>query len=193
MPPSVARVAIISQLPLDRWGWTIAEPNRYNPPGNLRPGEAPDLVVNLNSGTLPGPRLRVHQGVTWVPAFTDFKLHDITYGPDDPNREAMDMHAAAGSDPFFTGNGKFLTKRLWGAASEPPFYHHGKYTTLREATLAHAGEAEESATAFRGLPEAEQDALIEFLKSLQILPEGSTDLVVDGEFRAREWPPAWAQ
>lgn len=182
----------VARLPLSNWGWALSEPNPYNPPGNLRIGDAPNLTVNLNSGTLPGPRLHVEQGVTWVPAFTDFKLHDITYGPDDPNREAIDMHLAAGSDPFFAGNGKFLTKRLWGAASEPPFYHHGKYTTMREATLAHAGEAEESAAAFRALPAAAQDAVIEFLKSLQILPDGSTDLIVDGEFRAREWPPAWA-
>lgn len=181
----------VAELPLERWGWTIAEPSPYNPLGNLRKGEAPDLVMNLNSGTLPGPRLRAEQGVTWVPAFTDFKLHDITSGPDDPNREFLDMHSAAGSDPF-AGNGKFLTKRLWGAASEPPFYHHGKYTTMREATLAHAGEAEASATAFRTLSASDQDAVIEFMKSLQILPEGSTDLVVDGQFRAREWPPTWA-
>ena len=30
------------------------------------------------------------------------------------------------------GNCRFLTKRLWGAANEPPFFHHGLFTTLRQ-------------------------------------------------------------
>jgi CxxC motif-containing protein (DUF1111 family) len=148
--------------------------------------------VNLNSEFLPGPRLHADHGVTQVAAFTDFKLHDITSGPDDPNREPLDMHQAAGSDPFFAGNGKILTKKLWGAANEPPYFHHGKYTTMREAILAHAGEAESSAAGFRALAAAEQDAVIEFLKTLRVLPESAPGLVLDEKGLAREWPPEWA-
>lgn len=182
----------VPSLPLDDWGWFFVEPNPYNPVGNLQPGQAPDYTVNLNSEYLPGPRLHAEGGVARVTAFTDFKLHDITSGPDDPNREPLDMHMAAGSDPFFAGNGKFLTKRLWGVANEPPYFHHGKYTTMREAILAHAGEAEDAAAGFRSLAAGEQDAVIEFLKTLRLLPEGAPGLVLDGEGRAREWPPAWA-
>ncbi|MGE5234202.1 MAG: di-heme oxidoredictase family protein [Acidobacteriota bacterium] len=165
------------------------EPNPYNPAGNLQPGQAPDYAVNLNSRTLPGPRLRAENGVTWVPAYTDLKLHDITSGPDDPNRESLDMLQVAGSDPFFAGNGSFLTKKLWGCANEPPFFHHGKYTTMRAAILAHAGEAQVSSDAFRALPADDQDAIIEFLKTLQVLPEGTRALVVDERGEPREWPP----
>lgn len=182
----------VPSLPLDDWGWFFVEPNPYNPPGNLRPGDAPELKVNLNSEFLPGPRLHADHGVTQVAAFTDFKLHDITSGPDDPNREPLDMHQAAGSDPFFAGNGKFLTKKLWGAANEPPYFHHGKYTTMREAILAHAGEAASSAAGFRALAAAEQDAVIEFLKTLRVLPENASGLVLDEKGLAREWPPEWA-
>lgn len=183
----------VPELPLDDHGWFFVEPNPYNPPGNLRPGEAPDVVVNLNSPSLPGPRLRATQGVTWVPAYTDFKLHDITSGPDDPNREPLHMQSAMGSDPFFAGNGEFLTKKLWGVANEPPYFHHGKYTTMREAILAHAGEAQESADGFRALTSYEQDAVVEFLKSLQVLKEDAPGLVLDENGHERDWPPAWAR
>lgn len=183
----------VPALPLDDWGWFYTEPNPYNPPGNLQVGEVPDLAINLNSRTLPLPRLRAENGVTRVPAFTDLKLHDITGGPDDPNREYLDMQHPAGTELFFAGNGRFLTKKLWGAANEPPFFHHGKYTTMREAILAHAGEAQASADAFRALSEYEQGSVIEFLKTLQVLPEGTRSLVVDENGRPRSWPPAWAR
>jgi hypothetical protein len=54
--------------------------------------------------------------------------------------------------------------------------------------LAHAGEAEASRKAFQLLPAPEQDALIEFLKTLQVLPPGTRDLIVDENFRPRAWP-----
>jgi len=60
----------------------------------------------------------------------------------------------------------FLTKKLWGAANEPPFFHHGLFTTLRESVLAHGGEAAATRSAFKELAAGEQDAIIEFLKSL---------------------------
>lgn len=49
--------------------------------------------------------------------------------------------AAANTSEFFAGNCRFLTRKLWGIANEPPFFHHGKFTTMREAILAHGGEA----------------------------------------------------
>lgn len=119
---------------------------------------------------MPQPRLKPKDGVVWVPAFTDFKLHDITSGPQDPNREPLDMNEEADTDMFFAGNGKFLTRKLWGIANQHSFGHHGLYTTMREAVLAHAGEAENSRRRFQTLSPFERDCLIEFLKSLQILP-----------------------
>jgi Di-haem oxidoreductase, putative peroxidase len=177
----------VPRLPLDKHGWVFTEPNPYNPPGNLRPGDAPTLRVDLSRPDLPSPRLRPRNGVVWVPAFTDLKLHDITSGPGDPNREVLDMNQPAGSPGFFAGNGKFLTRKLWGSANEPPYFHHGQYTTLRQAVLAHAGEAEASAQAYGALSGADQDAVIEFLKSLQVLPPGTRSLVVDDRGRPRRW------
>jgi len=130
----------VPALPLVDEGWVYTEPNPYNPPGNLRPGDARPVRVDLCRG--------------------------------DPGGEAIDINHPAGSPGFFAGNRRFLTKRLWGAASEPPYFHHGRFTTLREATLAHDGEARTSRQAFEGLNERERDAVIEFLKSLQVeVPE----------------------
>jgi hypothetical protein len=55
--------------------------------------------------------------------------------------------------------------------------------------LAHSGEALHSRQAFQALTAAEQDALIEFLKTLQVLPPGTKDRIVDENYHARTWPP----
>jgi cytochrome c peroxidase len=145
--------------------------------------------VDLNGKKLSPPRLRKDRktGVVWVPAFTDLKLYDITSGPDDPNREPLDMHAAPGSAEFFAGNSRFLTRKLWGIANEPPFFHHGQFTTMRQAIEAHAGEAADARAAWNGLGTTEQNAVIEFLKTLQVLEAGTERLVVDENGRKRKW------
>lgn len=176
-------------LPLDNRGWIFSEPNPFNLAGNLRPGEARPLDVDLTSDALPGPRLKPRDGVVMVPMFTDLKLHDITTGPGDPNIDPLDMNQPAGSPGFFAGNSKFITKKLWGLANEPPFFHHGMFATIREAILAHAGEANASALAFRNLRAYEQGAVVEFLKTLQVLPPGTRALVIDENGRAKRWPP----
>ena len=168
----------VPSLPLTHHGWVFTEPNPYNPPGNLRPGDAPVHSVDLTSEALPKPRLKAHDGRVDVPAYTDLKLHDITCGPGDPNSEALDMNQPAGSPAFFAGNSRFLTAKLWGTANQNPFFHHGRYTTLREAVLAHCGEALASRQAFEALSPLDQNSIIEFLKTLQVLPPGTDDLVV---------------
>jgi CxxC motif-containing protein (DUF1111 family) len=179
----------IPSLPLDEQGWIFTEPNPYNPPGNLRAGETRILRVDLTSDVLPQPRLKPDSsGVIQVPAFTDFKLHDICE-PDDPGTEPLDQNQTTWSPKFREGNRKFLTKRLWGAANEPPFFHHGLFTTLRQSILAHSGEALVTRQAFQMVSEGEQNGLIEFLKTLQVLPPGTRDLVVDENYRAKRWPP----
>ena len=178
----------VPRMPLDQNGWVYSEPNPFNPPTNLRRGEARDFTVDLSLSTLPQPRLQPDaSGVVWVEAFTDFKLHDIC-DPDDP-REHLDMNQSFWAKAFTGGNCRFLTKRLWGAANEPPFFHHGLFTTLRRSVLAHAGEALASRQAYQALPPADQDGVIEFLKTLQVLPPGTKARVVDENFRARQWPP----
>lgn len=176
-------------LPLDDRGWVFSEPNPFNPSGNLRPGDAPPVHVDLTASSLPGPRLKPKRGVVHVPAFTDLKLHDITSGPGDPNIDPLDMNEPVGSSAFFAGNSKFLTKKLWGLSNEPPFFHHGLFATMREAILAHAGEASAATAAFKGLSSYDQASVIEFLKTLQILPAGAEALIVDEHGHEKQWPP----
>jgi len=178
----------VPALPLDRPGWIFTEPGPFNPPGNLRTGQTKPLSVDLTSDYLPQPRLRPSQGGTLVivPAYTDFKLHDIC---EKDEKEPLDQNQTTWSAKFEQGNKRFLTKRLWGAANEPPFFHHGLFTTMRRAVLAHAGEALQSRQAFEKLPDADRDAVIEFLKTLQVLPPGTRDLIVDENFHKKQWPP----
>jgi hypothetical protein len=187
-------------LPLDNKGWIYSEPSPYNPAGNLQVGPtnypltAPALTVDLTSGALPHPRLEPANGVVMVPAYTDLKLHDISASSDpktDPECEPLDQNQPAGSPAFFAGNCKFITRKLWGFYNQGgAFMHHGKFTTAREAVEAHSGEALSSRQAFDALSSTLRDDLIEFLKSLQVLPQGSNSLVVDQNGKSIPWPPA---
>lgn len=179
----------VPTLPLDENGWIFTEPSPLNQVGNLRPENAPVLSVDLSSETLPKPRLKLVDGVVHVPAFTDLKLHDICAGPDDPNGEPIDMNEPAGSAGFFAGNRRFLTRKLWGVGRKPNYYHHGQFTTMREAILAHAGEAEAERKAFEDLDERSQNCVIEFLKTLQVLPPDTSSLIVDERGAPKTWPP----
>ena len=186
-------------------GWIYFEPSPYNPASgpnspNLQLGptnypiSAPALTVDLTSDALPLPRLRAHHGVVMVPAYTDLRLHDIsaTSNPrSDPECEPLDQNQPAGSPAFFAGNCKFITRKLWGFYNQGgAFMHHGKFTTAREAVEAHNGEALSQRLAFDALRADLQNDLIEFLKSLQVLPPGAESLVVDEYGNRKRWPPS---
>lgn len=177
----------IPSLPLDKHGWIFTEPSPYNPVGNASAADTQVLSIDLTSYELPGPHLKPVDGIVSVAAFTDFKLHDITSGPGDPNREALNMNVEATSKAFFGGNSSFLTRRLWGAGNQGPYFHHGQFTTLREAIVAHSGEALAARLAFQALDERSQGSIIEFLKSLRVLSADTQELVdePDGDDRER--------
>ena len=187
-------------------GWIYFEPNPYNPstgpnapnlqlgPSNY-PVTAPALTVDLTSNEVPEPHLHPNaQGIITVPAYTDLKLHDIsaTSNPaTDPECEPLDQNQPAGSPGFFAGNCKFITRKLWGFYNQGgAFMHHGKFTTARQAVEAHNGEALGQRRAFDALRPDEQNDLIEFLKSLQVLPLGSKSLIVDEHGKPKNWPPS---
>jgi hypothetical protein len=168
-------------LPLDRRGWIFTEPGPLSKEGTLSAQTVKAVSLDLSSPDLPQPRLRPQNGVIMVPLFTDFKLHDICSGPSDANHENLNQHAKPGSAAFFQGSGAFLTTRLWAVGSKPNYFHHGQFTTLRQAILAHSGEAQQSRAAFEGLTNAQQRQMIEFLKTLQVLPQGTTTLTIAEE------------
>lgn len=184
----------IPSLPLRKRSWVYTEPNPYNLPGNLRTGETRSVAFSLVGSLLPQPRLAPADkdcDVIDVPIFSDFRLHDIS-DPADRRSEALDQNQPPWSPKFRGGNRRFLTTRLWGIANQPPFFHHGLFTTLRESVLAHHGEAEFSLAAFLRSSNYERDALIEFLKTLQVLPPGTRALIVDEKFRRKVWADRFA-
>jgi len=183
-------------------GWIYFEPNPYNPatgpssPNLLLgaaqyPVSAPAIAVDLTSERLPLPRLRARDGRVMVPAYTDLKLHDISATSDprtDPECEPLDQNQPAGSAAFFAGNCKFITRKLWGFYNQGgAFMHHGKFTTAREAVEAHNGQALPQRLAYDALPADLQNDVIEFLKSLQVLPPNAKSLIVDETGNPKRW------
>lgn len=91
--------------------------------------------------------------VTW---YSDFRRHDMGPALADP------------VDAYGMGASVWPTRSLAGVGSTGPWLHHGHATTLREAILAHGGEAEASKAAFAAMPEDQQQELIAFLENLVI-------------------------
>ncbi|MFN3476902.1 MAG: di-heme oxidoredictase family protein, partial [Candidatus Methylomirabilales bacterium] len=60
----------------------------------------------------------------------------------------------------------FITAKLWGVGSAGFWLHDGSATTLTEAILRHGGEAEQARDQFATLSDTDQQAVVEFLKSL---------------------------
>ena len=93
--------------------------------------------------------------------YSDLLLHDM--GPE-----------LADGRPDGDANGsEWRTAPLWGTRlvgeflnGEEFYLHDGRAGTLNEAILLHGGEAEEAKTAYQALENADQEALIAFLKSL---------------------------
>ena len=79
----------------DERGWIYSEPNPYNPPTNLRPGEAQTLTRRPEQRRAAAAATAAVAGrsdVVMVPAFTDFKLHDITDPTEPAEAEPLDMN-----------------------------------------------------------------------------------------------------
>ena len=75
----------------------------------------------------------------------------------------------------------FITRKLWDVGNSAPYAHRGDLTTITEAILIHGGEARASRDAFDGLFIEDRAALVSFLKTLQVLAEGSPSIVVQSD------------
>jgi CxxC motif-containing protein (DUF1111 family) len=160
-------------LTLDRP--VFSEPNPYNPPGNLRPEHVRRAVTFDLTRDGPAPHLeRLADGRAMVRAYTDLKRHDL-----------CDAEFSHYCNERLVQSGvptrEFLTRKLWDVGSSAPYGHRGDLTTITEAILAHGGEARASRDAFAALKKDDRDAVVEFLKALQILPDGTSSLVVREE------------
>jgi CxxC motif-containing protein (DUF1111 family) len=112
-------------------------------------------------------------GKTFYP-FSDFLLHNIGTGDGIavPMTEhyGQKMYATKwknfSSEAFQTAANKLRTPPLWGARFRNRLMHDGESTTFRDAILRHGGEAEEVTEHFRRLSRGDQEAILEFLRSL---------------------------
>jgi len=58
------------------------------------------------------------------------------------------------------------TAPLWGLRLRPRLMHDGAALTLRDAILRHRGEAQDESRKFDRLGKEDQEAMLEFLRSL---------------------------
>lgn len=151
----------------------FTEPSPFNTPGNLRPEDVgrPYSFDLGAEGPLPRPE-RTKSGGLIVRAYTDLKRHDLCDA--ELQHYCNERVVQAG-----VSTRQFLTRKLWDAGSTAPYGHGGDLTTMTEAIHFHGGGARASRDAFFALGDRDRADVIEFLKSLQIVPEGTPALVVD--------------
>src|SRR5262249_308788 len=98
---------------------------------------------------------RGFDGRVRVELFSDLKRHDMGPALADPH-DSFGVIAAS----------QFLTPPLWGVSATAPYMHDGRAPTLREAVLAHSGEADRPRQQFLGLFFDDQSKIVEFLGTL---------------------------
>ena len=130
---------------------------------------APGTIINGGKFTIP----EALGNKTFHP-YSDFLLHDI--GTGDGIVVAIEEHYGKrmhqtqwrdlSLDDFQATANRMRTAPLWGVRTRPLLMHDGTSLTFRDAILRHRGEASSVTEHFKNLGEADQDAIIEFLKSL---------------------------
>jgi CxxC motif-containing protein (DUF1111 family) len=111
-------------------------------------------------------------GRTFHP-YGDFLLHDVGTGDgiviptvEHYGRANRQMPRECSPENFQKTQNRVRTAPLWGVRLRTRLMHDGASVTLRDAILRHAGEASQSVRDFHKLAARDQDALLEFLKSL---------------------------
>jgi CxxC motif-containing protein (DUF1111 family) len=127
--------------------------------------------TKINGGTFTVPPAL--GDVTFHP-YGDFLLHNV--GTGDGIVMAMVEHYGRNMyqftwknlslESFQSTQNKIRTAPLWGVRLRPRLMHDGGSLTFRDAIDRHRGEANHAAERFEKLKKGDQEALIEFLKSL---------------------------
>jgi mono/diheme cytochrome c family protein len=156
------------------------EPNPLNPSGTFS-DESQSFAFDMTQQGVE-PRLELTpEGGAIVRAYTDLKRHNLCDDPSDPEpirffcNEYRDQNRPAQDGR--PGAEFFLTRKLWDVGNSAPYGHRGDLTTLTEAIRVHGGEARAARDHFVALDVADQAAMVQFLKTLQVLPAGSERVV----------------
>lgn len=169
----------------------FTEPNPFNPAGNLKPvdGLAAFAFDMTSEGPLPRLEASTNGGAILRP-FTDLKRHNIN--DDELNHfdneqvpQGMTNGFAPPSDftiePQPRSTSEFLTRKLWDCGNTAPFGHRGDLNSVTAAIHFHGGDARTERDAFFELSQDDQDMIITFISSMQILPEGYELIVMANE------------
>lgn len=152
---------------------TFCEPYALNPNGTFA-DTALSYCFDLTT-TGAGQRLqRDENGNVFVAAYTDLKRHKIC--DHEQPHFCNEQTPEKGVPPD-----QFLTRKLWDTGLGVGLHgHRGDLTTLKEAILAHGGEAKAARLRFAELSVTAQAEVVEFLKTLQIplLPPPQVSLPV---------------
>jgi hypothetical protein len=145
----------------------FCEPNPLNPPGTFRDTTQSFCFDLTREG--PKPRLEATiDGKARVRAFTDLRRHKIC---DDQDPHFCNERLLPPGGRMTTA--EFLSRKLWDVGNSAPYGHRGDLSTITGAILAHGAEGRAAKQAFQALLPKDQQNVILFLKSLQVLPEGS--------------------
>ncbi len=127
--------------------------------------------TKINGGTYTIP---VALGSITFHPYGDFLMHDVGTGDgilqatrEHYGNKVFQMMSGYLSKQDFEGSrNKIRTAPLWGVRLRPRLMHDGASLTLRDAILRHRGEATHVSQQFEKLKREDQEALIEFLRSL---------------------------
>ncbi len=111
--------------------------------------------------------------ITFHP-YGDFLMHDVGTGDGIlqatrehyGNKVFQMMSNYLSKQDFESSRNKIRTAPLWGVRLRPRMMHDGASLTFRDAILRHSGEAAHVTKQFEKLNREDQEAIIEFLKSL---------------------------
>ena len=127
--------------------------------------------TKINGGTFTIPPAL--GSITFYP-YGDFLMHDL--GTGDGILQAIQEHYGRkvfrlmsnhlSKQDFEDSRNKIRTAPLWGVRLRPRLMHDGASLTFRDAILRHRGEANHVSQQFQKLKKEDQDAIIEFLRSL---------------------------
>jgi CxxC motif-containing protein (DUF1111 family) len=127
--------------------------------------------TKINGGTFTVPAAL---GSATLHPYGDFLMHDVGTGDGilQATREHyghkvfQQMSDYMSKQNFESSRNKIRTAPLWGVRLRPRLMHDGASLTFLEAITRHKGEASHVTQQFEKLKKADQEALIEFLKSL---------------------------
>ena len=161
----------------------FVEPNPFNPPGTWSDSTQSFEYDMTSQGE--GPYLERDGEGAIIRAYTDLKRHDLCDPVDRAdairffcNEQLAQKRPDQDGKP---GTEFFLTRKLWDVGNSAPYGHAGDLTTITDAILMHGGEAREIRDAFTELPFEDQQAVVSFLYTLQVLPVGSSPVVTEGQ------------